>query len=87
MKERLRTIRGQDTQAAFAAEIGFSVRQVKRWEKGVNAPTRESAEDLAAATGYPVKVFLPPPEPTLAELGEKLDLVISLLESRNGRRR
>jgi transcriptional regulator with XRE-family HTH domain len=85
MRERLRTLRGRDTQAAFAAETGFSIRQVKRWEKGDAAPTRESAEDLAAATGYPVRVFLPPPEPTLRELSEKLDRILAALNG--GRRR
>jgi transcriptional regulator with XRE-family HTH domain len=87
MRERLRTIRGRDTQAAFAAETGFSVRQIKRWEKGTAAPTRSSALDLEATTGYPARLFLPAPEPTLAELGEKLDLIIALLGSRDGRRR
>lgn len=87
MQDRFRALRGRDTQREFAASIGFSLRQVKRWENGQAAPTRASALDLAAATGYPVDLFLPPKEPTLGELGEKLDLVISMLQSRNGRRR
>lgn len=87
LKERLRTIRGRDTQKEFAATTGFSVRQIKRWEKGDQGPTRASALDLEAATGYPARLFLPPPEPTLAELDEKLDLIVSMLQSKNGGRK
>lgn len=87
LKERLRVIRGRDTQAAFAKETGFSKRQIIRWEMGHADPTYDSALQLAERTGYPERLFLPPPEPTLGELGAKLDLILSLLESRNGRRR
>lgn len=87
MRERIRTIRGRDTQKVMADQTGFSVRQWKRWEKGDAAPTRESAEDLAETTGYPVHVFMPPAEPTLSEIDAKLDLVLSLLQSRNGTRK
>lgn len=84
--KRLLAIRYPDSQAQFAARTGFSLRQVKRWEKGAH-PTEMSARDLEAATGYPARLFLPPPAPTLADLDAKLDLVLSLLQSRNGRRR
>lgn len=84
--DRIRAIRGRESQSEFAERTGFSVRQVKRWEKGI-MPAADSAHDLADATGYPIRLFQPPPEPTLVEIGEKLDLILSLLESRNGRRR
>jgi transcriptional regulator with XRE-family HTH domain len=86
MKDRMRAIRGRDTQKEFSARTGFSTRQIKRWESGDGTPAWDSAEDLSATTGYPARIFLPPPEPTLTEIGEKLDLVLSLLQSRNGRR-
>lgn len=83
--DRIRAIRGRETQAEFATRTGFSLRQVKRWEQGV-MPAGDSAYELAEATGYPIRLFQPRREPTLAELDEKLDLVIAMLASRNGRR-
>ena len=84
--KRIRAIRGADTQAVFAERTGFSLRQVKRWEQGA-MPQGLSAQELADATRLPVRLFLPPPEPTLTEIGQKLDLLISLLQSKNGRQR
>jgi transcriptional regulator with XRE-family HTH domain len=84
--DRIRAIRGRESQREFAERTGFSLRQVKRWEQG-SMPAGDSAFDLAESTGYPIRLFRPPAEPSLSELGEKLDLILSLLQSPNGRRR
>lgn len=85
LKERVRAIRGRATQTEFSAATGFSTRQIKRWEGGKAVPSDDSALDLEASTGYPARLFLPPPEPTLSEISAKLDEILGLL-SMNGTR-
>lgn len=88
------------SQPKLAAEVGVSVRQVKRWCAGDQTPKEKAARELAAAaekvTGdpYPFELFTVAEEArqeSLKGLGEKLDRLdakvdrlLELLAQRDG---
>lgn len=57
LKDRIRLLRGKESQASFGERFGVNQTTVSRWEKGA-APSKEELLELARLAGVPVEDFL-----------------------------
>lgn len=48
LRNRIRAIRGERLQRAFAERVGVSVQAVSQWERGITNPSRENLKTIAS---------------------------------------